>query len=136
MFSDRHYPSSFLAGNKSLRDMFKDPEEYDRRMTSLSKRNEDTQKSLESRNSRIKELSERKSEIRFGQDSIGISRSRGSSLSRPTRDSSLSRAARESSISREYTRGSVLTRNPEAYGSRRYRLGNLEWTKSLFLSII
>ena len=62
--------------------MFKDPEEYDRRMTSLSKRNEDTQKSLESRNSRIKELSERKSEIRFGQDSIAMSRSRDSSLSR------------------------------------------------------
>ena len=75
MFSDRHYPSTFLSGNKSLRDMFKDPGEYDRRMAALSKQTEDKQKSVESRNARIKELTDRKSRI-FGQEQPVISRSR------------------------------------------------------------
>ena len=38
MFSDRNYPPSFLSGNRSLRDMLKDPNEYDRRMDTMSKR--------------------------------------------------------------------------------------------------
>ena len=93
MFSDRHYPTTFLSGNRSLRDMFtvrifklfffqftnldffffkklfQDPEEYDRRMAVISKRNDDTQKSVESRNSRIKDITERRSRQFYGQAS-------------------------------------------------------------------
>ena len=54
MFSDRHFPPSFLAGNKSIRDMLKDPEEYDRRMTNLNKRKEELQKERDKRDSNVK----------------------------------------------------------------------------------
>ena len=98
--SDKHFPSSFLSNNKSLRDMFKDPDEYDRRMASLSQRNEESQRSLESRNARIKDVVDRKSKV-FGQDPI-------SSISR----------SRDSSVSREITRSSAaLSRYPDMYGS-------------------
>ena len=49
MFSDKHYPPSFLTGNKSIRDMLKNPEEYDRRMEEIDKRRLDLQKEREAR---------------------------------------------------------------------------------------
>ena len=60
MFSDRHYPPSFLAGNRSLRDMIKDPEEYDRRLESFNKRREDECKAKEVREENIKRVIEEK----------------------------------------------------------------------------
>ena len=60
MFSDRHYPPSFLAGNRSLRDMIKDPEEYDRRMETFNKRREDEVKAKEVREENIKRVIEEK----------------------------------------------------------------------------
>ena len=60
MFSDRHYPPSFLAGNRSLRDMIKDPEEYDRRLESFNKRREDESKAKEVREENIKRVIEEK----------------------------------------------------------------------------
>ena len=61
MFSDRHYPPSFLAGNRSLRDMIKNPEEYDRRMESLSQRRQNEVKAQEMREENIKRVIEEKS---------------------------------------------------------------------------
>ena len=90
--------------------MFKDPDEYDRRMASLSQRNEESQRSLESRNARIKDVVERKSKV-FGQDPI-------SSISR----------SRDSSVSREITRSSAaLSRYPDMYGSSS-RLRSVDFT--------
>ena len=60
MFSDRHYPPSFLAGNRSLRDMIKDPEEYDRRMETFNIRREDEVKAKEVREENIKRVIEEK----------------------------------------------------------------------------
>ena len=60
MFSDRHYPPSFLAGNRSLRDMIKGPEEYDRRMETFNKRREDEVKAKEVREENIKRVIEEK----------------------------------------------------------------------------
>lgn len=38
MFTDRHFPSSFLSGNPSLRDMVKDKGDFDRRLDDINKR--------------------------------------------------------------------------------------------------
>ena len=36
MFTDRHFPPTFLSKNPSLRDMVKDTSDYDRRLTEIS----------------------------------------------------------------------------------------------------
>ena len=38
MFTDRHFPTSFLSGNPSLRDMVKDKGDFDRRLDDINKR--------------------------------------------------------------------------------------------------
>ena len=50
---------SNVSIKKVISKILQDPEEYDRRMAVISKRSDDTQKSVESRNTRIKELTER-----------------------------------------------------------------------------
>ena len=73
MFSDRHFPPSFLAGNKSIRDMLKDPEEHDRRMTNLNKRKEELQKERDKRDANVKRVVEEKSRYLYSSPSFKTS---------------------------------------------------------------
>ena len=65
MFSDKHYPPSFLTGNKSIRDMLKNPEEYDRRMEEIDKRRLDLQKERESREANMHRLVDERSKYLY-----------------------------------------------------------------------
>ncbi len=65
MFSDRHYPPSFLAGNKSIRDMLKDPEEYDRRLESINQRRQAIQKEREEREANLKRVTSEREKYFF-----------------------------------------------------------------------
>ena len=65
MFSDKHYPPSFLAGNRSLRDMLKNPEDYDRRMEEIDKRRQDLQKERESREANVKRVVDERSKYLY-----------------------------------------------------------------------
>ena len=65
MFSDKHYPPSFLAGNRSLRDMLKNPEEYDRRMEEIDRRRQDLQKEREAREANVKRVVDERSKYLY-----------------------------------------------------------------------
>ena len=65
MFSDKHYPPSFLAGNRSLRDMLKNPEEYDRRMQELDQRRQDFQKEREAREANVKRVTDERNKYLY-----------------------------------------------------------------------
>lgn len=58
MYSDKHYPPTFLSGNKSLRDMFTDPSEYDRRMTNITERSVETKRNEEMRAKAMKRIAD------------------------------------------------------------------------------
>merc|ERR1712088_494387 len=79
MFSDKHYPPSFLTGNKSIRDMLKNPEEYDRRMVDL-------QKERESREANMHRIVDERSKYLYTPPASSLNtpmnRSRESSISR------------------------------------------------------
>ena len=65
MFSDKHYPPSFLTGNKSIRDMLKNPEEYDRRMEEIDKRRLDLQKEREAREANMHRIVDERSKYLY-----------------------------------------------------------------------
>ena len=49
MFTDKHFPPTFLSHNPSLRDMVKDQTDFDRRLTEISKNVEKGESSLNGR---------------------------------------------------------------------------------------
>jgi hypothetical protein len=65
MFSDRNFPPTFLAGNKSLRDMSKDPDEYDRRMSNFENRQLEQQKTRETRDAQMKRIAEERAKYTY-----------------------------------------------------------------------
>merc|ERR1712198_576949 len=65
--SDRHFPTSFLSGNPSLRDMVKDKGDFDRRLDDINKRQ------VERRQRQDKQDDERSSSTRMASSNGGSS---------------------------------------------------------------